>query len=120
MFDGAWKFQLLYAGDALAAALCNIAHSPQPYDNHTPRPSEYMGVFNDVMEATHSHLINPLRPIMGLWDKKVRHGCSTGTAAGVLTGPSPLLVPRSAAGYNAQHAGIWVLTPFPSTIQTNR
>jgi len=32
-------------------------------------------VFQLVLEATHARFINPLRPLMALWDKKVR-GCN--------------------------------------------
>lgn len=36
------------------------------------KPSSYMQIFNLVLEATHARFMNPLRPIMALWDSKAR------------------------------------------------
>ncbi|KAI8464971.1 MAG: cytochrome P450 [Monoraphidium minutum] len=36
------------------------------------KPSEYLSLFNLVLEATHQRFTNPLRPAMALWDKQAR------------------------------------------------
>jgi hypothetical protein len=61
------------AGNATARSL-NPDPLSHPYAPPTPppRPSEYMGVFNLLLEATHARFVNPLRPLMALWDKQAR------------------------------------------------
>lgn len=43
-----------------------------PLFNLCCRSSEYMEIFNKVLQATHALYMNPLRPIMALWDPEVR------------------------------------------------
>lgn len=59
-----------------------------------PRPSEYLRIFNLVLEATHARFVNPYRPLTALWDKKARapprlRACCSLAAAGKTL---PLLV----------------------------